>query len=134
MSREQWESLCDGCGRCCLHKLEDIETGLLFYTNVACRLFDENSCRCSNYQHRVELVDDCLVLDPGNESQFQWLPRSCAYRRIAEGKDLEWWHPLISGSKETVRAAGISVQGRTVCEASVTTDQLENHIIGWIDF
>lgn len=134
MNQQEWESLCDGCGRCCLHKLEDIETDLLFYTNVACRLFDEKSCRCSDYQHREQRVKDCLVLDPSRESQFQWLPKSCAYRRLAEGKSLEWWHPLISGSQETVRAAGISVQGRTVCETSVTADQLEDHLISWIDF
>ena len=134
MSQEEWESLCDGCGRCCLHKLEDIETDLLFYTNVACRLLDEQSCRCSDYQHRQRQVKDCLVLDPGKESQFQWLPRSCAYRRLAEGKTLEWWHPLVSGSQETVRKAGISVCGRTVCELSVDTEQLEDHIISWIDF
>jgi uncharacterized cysteine cluster protein YcgN (CxxCxxCC family) len=134
MSRKEWESLCDGCGRCCLHKLEDIDTGLVFYTNVACRLFDEESCRCRDYSRRARLVKDCLVLAPSDESQFRWLPRSCAYRRLAEGKTLEWWHPLVSGRQETVSEANISVQGRTVSEASVGPNELEDHIISWIDF
>ncbi|MDH3981084.1 MAG: YcgN family cysteine cluster protein [Gammaproteobacteria bacterium] len=134
MTQDEWESLCDGCGRCCLHKLEDIDTDLVFYTNVICHLFDERDCRCSDYPHRAQKVKDCLLLNPANESQFKWLPTSCAYRRLAEGKPLEWWHPLLTGSQETVRAAGVSVQGRTICETKVTSDQLENHIISWIDF
>ena len=134
MTRDEWESLCDGCGRCCLHKLEDIDTGLVFYTNVVCHLFNEESCRCHDYSHRAQKVKDCLVLSPTSESQFSWLPQSCAYRRLAEGKSLEWWHPLISGRQETVREASISVQGRTVCETSVAPDELEDHIISWIDF
>jgi uncharacterized cysteine cluster protein YcgN (CxxCxxCC family) len=134
MTQEEWESLCDGCGRCCLHKLEDIDTDLVFYTNVICHLFDEESCRCSDYPHREQKVKDCLLLNPTNESQFKWLPTSCAYRRLAEGKNLEWWHPLVSGSRETVHEAGISVQGRTVSETTVASEQLEDHIISWIDY
>ena len=134
MTREEWESLCDGCGRCCLHKLEDIDTGLLFYTNVVCRLLDEKSCRCRNYPQRKALVSDCMQLSPDKQDQFVWLPTSCAYRRLAEGKDLEPWHQLISGDPESVRQAGISVHGRTVSEEAINSDELEDHIITWIEF
>lgn len=134
MTREEWESLCDGCGRCCLHKLEDIDSGLLFYTNVACRLLDENSCRCTNYPQRKSLVSDCLLLSPDRQDDFAWLPTSCAYRRLAEGKGLEPWHPLLSGSPESVRKAGISVRGRTISEEAVQTNELEDHIVTWIEF
>jgi len=134
MSSAEWESLCDGCGRCCLHKLEDIDTGLYFYTNVACRLLDGETCRCSNYTQRRSLVSDCMLLSPADRDQYNWLPTSCAYRRIAEGKELEWWHPLVSGSPETVHEACVSVRGRTVNENAVSAEQLENHIISWIEF
>jgi uncharacterized cysteine cluster protein YcgN (CxxCxxCC family) len=134
MTIQEWESLCDGCGRCCLHKLEDIETGLYFYTDVACRLLDASSCRCTGYQQRLTQVPDCLQLSVHDCAQFNWLPASCAYRRLAEGKDLEWWHPLLSGDPETVFAAGISVRGRTVRENDVPPEQLEDHIISWIEF
>jgi len=134
MSSEEWESLCDGCGRCCLHKLEDIDTGLYFYTNIACRLLDCEKCHCTNYAQRRTLVKDCVLITPYDSDQYSWLPLTCAYRRLAEGKSLEWWHPLISGKPETVHEAGISVRGRTVSENSVSTEQLEDHIISWIDF
>ena len=134
MTPSEWESLCDGCGRCCLHKLEDIDTGLYFYTNVACRLLDSSSCRCTDYPRRMERVQDCLQLAPQDSAQFSWLPASCAYRRLAEGKNLEWWHPLVSGDPETVIEAGISVRGRTINETDVTPEQLEDHIISWVDF
>jgi uncharacterized cysteine cluster protein YcgN (CxxCxxCC family) len=134
MSPEEWESLCDGCGRCCLHKLEDIDTGMYFYTNVACRLLNCKTCRCTNYAQRSILVSDCVLISPSSSDQYSWLPLTCAYRRLAEGKSLEWWHPLISGNPETVHEAGISVRGRTVSENTVPTGQLEDHIISWIDF
>jgi uncharacterized cysteine cluster protein YcgN (CxxCxxCC family) len=134
MTTGEWESLCDGCGRCCLHKLEDIDTGLHYYTDVVCRLLDEKICRCTRYQERKTLVQDCLSLSPDAAEQFEWLPLTCAYRRLAEGKSLEWWHPLVSGNPDTVVAAGISVRGRTISEDNVTTEQLEEHIITWIDF
>jgi uncharacterized cysteine cluster protein YcgN (CxxCxxCC family) len=134
MSADEWESLCDGCGRCCLHKLEDIDTGLYFYTNVACQLLDCETCRCTNYSQRRTLVKDCVLLSPTGGDQYSWLPVTCAYRRLAEGKSLEWWHPLISGDPETVHEAGISVRGRTVSENTVSTEQQEDHIIGWIEF
>ena len=134
MSHEEWEALCDGCGRCCLHKLEDVDTGLLFYTNVACRLLDERECRCSDYAARRTLVKDCLLLSPNDTAAFDWLPQTCAYRRLSNGMDLEWWHPLVSGDPDTVHQAGISVRGRTVNETDVPVDRLEEHIISWIDF
>ena len=134
MTPGEWESLCDGCGRCCLHKLEDIDTGLYFYTNVACRLLDSETCRCKDYPNRKSLVKDCLVLSPDDREHYNWLPTTCAYRRLANGMPLEWWHPLVSGSPETVIEAGISVNGRTVREADVPTEQFEDHIISWVDF
>lgn len=134
MTPSEWESLCDGCGRCCLQKLEDIDTGLVFYTSVACRLLDEESCRCKNYKKRRKVVQDCLVLEAADTEQLKWLPQSCAYRTLAEGRPLEWWHPLVSGSADTVREAGISVAGRTVNEISISSADLEDHIICWIDF
>jgi len=134
MSPSEWESLCDGCGRCCLHKLEDIDTGLYFYTDVACRLLDSETCRCTNYQKRGALIKDCIQLAHTDSDQYNWLPITCAYRRIAEGRGLEWWHPLISGDRETVHEASISVRGRCVDENTVSADQLEDHIISWVDF
>ena len=134
MSREEWESLCDGCGRCCLHKLEDIDSGNFFYTDIACRLLDGDACRCSRYDKRKELVSDCLVLSPADTARISWLPKTCAYRRIAENKPLEWWHHLISGSRETVHEAGISVRGQTSNENEVSEDEMEDHVIHWIEF
>ena len=134
MTVSEWESLCDGCGRCCLHKLEDIDTGLFYYTNVACRLLDRHSCRCRSYAARKSIVADCLDLSQSGGEQFDWLPASCAYRRLHNGQPLPWWHPLVSGDPGTVHAAGVSVRGRTVDEQQVSSDQLEAHIIDWIEF
>jgi len=134
MTRGEWESLCDGCGRCCLHKLEDVDTGQYYYTNVACRLLDTHHCCCSNYEERKTIVADCLDLSQSGEGHFDWLPVSCAYRRLHNGQKLSWWHPLVSGDPETVHTAGISVRGRTVCEQQVNHDQHEEHIVHWIEF
>jgi uncharacterized cysteine cluster protein YcgN (CxxCxxCC family) len=134
MTPAEWESLCDGCGRCCLHKLEDADSGLLFYTNVACRLLDRQRCRCSDYPRRGQLVPDCLMLSAGDAGRFNWLPLSCAYRKLANGQPLESWHPLLSGDPDSVHRAGISVRGRTVSEAAVPAEQLEEYIIHWIEF
>ena len=134
MTTEEWESLCDGCGRCCLHKLEDIDTGLYFYTNIACRLLDQETCRCKEYPNRMSLVKDCLVLSPADHEHYNWLPTTCAYRRLANGMDLEWWHPLVSGDPATVHQARISVRNRTVSENEVGKEQLVDHIVNWIDF
>ena len=132
MTQAEWESLCDGCGRCCLNKLEDEETGKYYYTDVGCRLLDGETCRCRDYPNRQALVDDCERLTPENVSQLGWLPPSCAYRLIAEGKDLYWWHPLVSGDPETGHSAGVSVRGRVQgSETDVPDDQLENHVVRW---
>lgn len=131
MSQAEWESLCDGCGRCCLVKLEDEETGDIALTDIACRLLDNQRCKCKQYDIRHEIVADCVRLTPQNISQLKWMPKSCAYRLLAEGKDLAWWHPLISGNKETVHQAGISIQGKTVSEDDNL--QPEDRIVSWFD-
>ena len=132
MSRSEWEALCDGCGRCCLHKMEDEETGQVFYTDVACRLLDLDVCRCTRYRDRLKHVPDCVVLSPDNLEELHWMPSTCAYRRLAEGRGLAWWHPLVSGSPQTVRQAGISVHGRIVSEHDVDEDEIEERVIRWL--
>ena len=116
MNTAEWESLCDGCGLCCMHKVEEEETGELFYTNLACKLLDLDTCRCTDYANRVKKVADCLVITPDATEAFEWLPTSCAYRLIARGEDLFDWHPLVSGDPNTVHEAGISVRGKAVSE------------------
>ena len=111
MDAAEWESLCDGCGKCCLSKLEDEDTGEILWTSVVCRLFSKGDCRCSDYANRNEKVPDCVRLTPENVPKIPWLPKTCAYRLVHEGKPLEWWHPLVSGSPDTVRLAGVSVGG-----------------------
>ncbi|MFD1610200.1 YcgN family cysteine cluster protein [Sphingomonas tabacisoli] len=127
LDRAQWEALCDGCGRCCVHKLEDEETGELFPTNVACKLLDRHSGRCSNYRHRRAFVPECVRLTPKLAATLDWLPDTCAYKLRAEGKPLADWHPLNSGDPESVHKAGISVRGWTVSE--VEAGELEDHIL-----
>jgi len=129
MTRTEWESLCDGCGRCCLHKLRDDATEQLIFTNVACRLLDGESCRCKDYPNRRSKVPDCVQLTPQRLTAIDWLPPSCAYRLLAEGKDLFWWHPLVSGRAETVHEAGVSVRGRTVPERQA--GPFEDHAVRW---
>ncbi|MGE0503161.1 MAG: YcgN family cysteine cluster protein [Rhizobiaceae bacterium] len=124
MSRREWEALCDGCGKCCLAKLEDEDTGEIHWTSVACRLFDAASCRCSDYTNRRKHVPDCVRLTPRNVPQLDWLPATCAYRLVADGRDLEWWHPLISGTPDTVHEAGISMRGRvTALDSEMADDE-----------
>lgn len=129
MSNEEWESLCDGCGRCCLHKLRDDETEELSFTNVACRLLDTHACTCRHYETRREHVPDCVSLTPALVREIDWLPPSCAYRRVAEGRDLFWWHPLVSGNPADVHRAGVSVRGRAVDERRAA--MLEHYITDW---
>lgn len=127
MSRSEWESLCDGCGKCCIHKLEDEETGELHATNIACRLLDRRSGQCSDYKHRHAYVPECVRLTPKKLRQIDWLPTTCAYRLIDEGRPLPEWHYLVSGDPESVHRAGISVRGWTVSEDDV--GDFENHVI-----
>jgi len=112
MTPQEWESLCDGCGKCCLAKLEDEDTGGIYFTTVGCRLFDADLCRCTDYEHRQARVADCIRLTPENVRTIPWLPMTCAYRLVAEGRDLPPWHHLISGSRDTIHQAGKSMQGR----------------------
>lgn len=129
MTPQEWESLCDGCGRCCLHKLRDEETEELAFTNVACRLLDLHACTCRHYETRREQVPDCVSLTPELVRQIDWLPPSCAYRRVAEGRELAWWHPLVSGDAGDVHRAGVSVRGRAVDERRA--GELERYIVDW---
>jgi hypothetical protein len=132
MTPAEWESLCDGCGRCCLNKLIDEDTNETVFTDVGCRLLDCNSCRCRDYARRQSKVKDCVRLTPRNVSRLKWLPPTCAYRLVAEGKDLAWWHPLVSGDSESVHRAGVSVRGRVAAsEADVSDDRLEEYIVSW---
>lgn len=133
MSTEQWESLCDGCGRCCARKLEDSDTGSVKYTRAACRLLDIEACRCTDYPNRSRRVADCVVLNPQTTRAYDWLPRSCAYRRLAEGRGLSWWHPLVSGDPQTVHEAGISVRGQLISEEHVHEDDLPGILVEWLD-
>lgn len=133
MSDAEWESLCDGCGRCCLHKLEDEDTGEVHYTDVACKLLDTESCRCSQYETRFDHVPDCVSVRPLDEQKISWLPKSCAYVKLATGEPLAEWHPLLSGNPSSVQMAGISISGRCQCETKVPVSEWQEHLIVWAD-
>jgi uncharacterized cysteine cluster protein YcgN (CxxCxxCC family) len=128
-SGEEWEALCDGCGHCCMIKFEDEDTGEILYTDVACRLFDDTSCRCTDYTHRTQRIPGCLNIRDFNNTQYKWLPETCAYRLLHEGKPLFDWHPLISGFAESVFQAGISVHEKSVPEQDISEDKIVDHII-----
>ena len=132
MNRAEWESLCDGCGKCCLHKLEDIDSGDIAFTNVACRLLDTDTCRCSNYPERFSLVEDCVHIPRDNFDELRWMPTTCAYRLLFEGKPLPDWHPLISGDPLSVQRAGISVAKRVVSEQYIHEDDLRQRLVTWV--
>ena len=134
LNREEWEALCDGCARCCLYKIQDEETNEVFYTTIVCRLLNLKNCRCTDYANRSVLMPTCLTLDTNLSRQLSWMPSTCAYRRLAEGKPLAWWHPLISKNPETVHFAGISIRDRAIPDDQIDLDQdLEDYIIEWID-
>jgi len=134
MNDKEWESLCDGCARCCLIKLEDEDTGQIVTSDVHCKLMNEDDCSCTDYANRQVSVPDCIKLTPDNVGSISWMPVTCAYRRLVEGKGLAWWHPLVSGDRQTVVDAGISVKGRSVSEEKVKPDDWEDHIVGWPEF
>jgi uncharacterized cysteine cluster protein YcgN (CxxCxxCC family) len=130
MNPQEWEALCDGCGKCCLNKLEDEDSGEVALTRIACRLLDDSTCRCGHYENRHSFVPDCIVLKPDNlDSHAYWMPATCAYRLLWEGKPLFDWHPLISGTAQSVHDAGVSVQGWTLSEFDIPEDEWEEHII-----
>jgi len=132
MSDAEWESLCDGCGRCCLVKLEDEETSEIHFTDIGCKLFDAGACRCRDYTRRRKRVKDCVKLTPRAVRTLPWLPPSCAYRRLAEGRDLAWWHPLVSGTPDTVHLAGVSVRGRVSAdETEIPIELWPERIVKW---
>lgn len=133
MSAAEWESLCDGCGQCCLVKVEDEDTGDIYLTRLACRLLDVGTCRCKDYANRFERMSDCLDINLKSVRELSWLPESCAYRRIAEGRGLAWWHPLVSGDPETVHQAGVSVRGWAIGEHRARSPHIAHYIIGEVD-
>jgi len=131
MSADEWESLCDGCALCCLNKLEDHDTGDIHYTSVACRYLDADACRCRDYANRSKIVPECVTLRADNLAELSWMPETCAYRLIYEGKPLFDWHPLVSGDGETVHTAGISIRGRCISETYVDDSELEEFVVRW---
>jgi len=133
MNQQEWESLCDGCGLCCLLKIEDIDSGELFYTNVVCEYHDNKRCCCTRYRERSVLVPDCIKVTPDVARTEKWLPGSCAYRLLAEGSPLFDWHPLISGDPDSVQQAGISIRDRVISEKFVHSNELPEHLVHWFD-
>ncbi|GHD45813.1 hypothetical protein SAMN05216429_105154 [Marinobacter persicus] len=132
MSQAEWESLCDGCGQCCLHKLEDEDTGEVFNTELTCRFMNTDSCRCTVYPQRLQKVPGCTVLTPETVADYPWLPATCAYRTLAEGRPLPDWHPLRSGDPDSVHRAGVSVRGKVISEDQVPEEDWQEHIIHWV--
>jgi uncharacterized cysteine cluster protein YcgN (CxxCxxCC family) len=131
MTTEEWESLCDNCGKCCLHKLEDEDTGKIVFTSIACKLIDLKTCRCTRYAERTRFVADCLDLKQSGFTRYDWLPSTCAYRLLNDGKKLPVWHPLLSGSKASVKKAGVSISSYAIKESHKMNP--DDHIIEWLD-
>ncbi len=130
MTTEEWESVCDGCGKCCLNKLEDEDSGEVFFTSVVCDLIDLDTCQCTRYSERTTLVPECLDLKQHDFAEYNWLPTTCANRLLIDGKELPSWHPLVSGNPETVKEAGVSISCYAMKESEV--DDIEDHIIEWL--
>lgn len=133
MTQQEWESLCDGCGKCCLVKLEDDEAREIFYTNVACKLLDSKTCRCKDYPNRLKKVPGCLKLTPDRLDKLEWLPGTCSYKLLYQGKELPGWHHLVCGNRQRVHQAGVSVSGKVISEEYVHPDQIEEHIVQWVE-
>ncbi len=131
MTTEEWESICDGCGKCCLNKLENEDNGEIVFTSVVCNLIDLDSCRCTRYSERTTLVPECLDLKQHDFAEYNWLPSTCAYRLLADGEKLPSWHPLVSESQDTVKEAGVSICSYAMKESEI--DDLEDHIIEWLE-
>lgn len=132
MTPSEFEALCDGCGKCCLHKLEDEDNGDVYYTKVACRFLDHDTCKCQTYSNRQQQVPECIVLTPESVKETYWLPETCAYRLIDEKIPLFDWHPLVSGDPDSVHKAGMSVAGKVVHENTVNRDDLEDYVVRWV--
>lgn len=132
MTPGEWESLCDGCGKCCLNKLEDEDTGEVYHTDLACQYLDTDRCQCTVYSDRLNRVPGCTVLTPDTVNDYHWLPHTCAYRTLAEGRPLPDWHPLVSGDPDSVHQAGVSVRHKVVSENQVPEEDWEEHIIHWV--
>ena len=131
MNRQEWELLCDGCGKCCLYKIQDEKTGEVQYTNVSCRLLCTKTCLCNSYKNRYHLVPTCMILTPTRVEEFCWLPKTCTYRLLAQGKDLPWWHHLVSGDPDLIHHLGLSIKGKVISEDYVYPLQLRQHIVQW---
>ncbi len=132
LTQNEWEALCDGCGLCCLIKLEDEETREVAYTKVACKLLDCSTARCSDYPNRLNFVPDCIQLTPSKLDELHWLPPSCAYKRLNEGKSLPRWHYLNTGTRDTVQKAKKSAAGRCISETEINQDDIEDYIVRWV--
>lgn len=134
MNAEEWESLCDNCGKCCLHKLEDEDTGDIYFTNVACKLINLDTCRCTRYSERTQLIPECLDIKHLDVAQYHWLPATCAYRLLNNGEELPLWHPLLTGSADSVESAGVSISSYAMEEYEVDDlEDLEDYIIEWLE-
>lgn len=133
MTAEEWEALCDGCGKCCLHKLEDEDDGEVYYTDVACKLLDITTCRCNDYSNRLKQVPGCVQLTPDAEEVFDWLPKSCAYRTVKDGKPLPEWHHLISGNPDSIHKKRQSIRRRAISEQVIEPEEMELRIITWVE-
>jgi hypothetical protein len=133
LNETEWEALCDGCAKCCLHKLKDEDSGEVFYTKVRCRYLDEQTCRCTDYARRSVLVPHCIQLRAEDVHTLDWLPTTCAYRLRANGQRLPQWHPLVSGDANTVHQAGVSIRGRAISDEYVHPDGFDEHIVKWVE-